>query len=134
MFLLSSVTMLGVDFREQVGEWIAIRRDELGMGPADLAMRVGVTRRSVDNAEAGRTEVKQGRTRWEDALGWEHGSLLAAYKRGERPKVAGRPAMETPEEFVARVVPPEHRESVLGVIRLATRQEDRPTRGDRKIG
>lgn len=73
-----------MDFKEQVGEWIDARRDELGMTARDLAERIGIDAKTVNNVQAGRTEP-QGKARWEDALLWERYSLTAAYRRGERP-------------------------------------------------
>ena len=70
----------------RVGEWIQVRRDELGLSIKDFAQAVGTSPRTVGNVESGATEARAGtRARWEDALGWERGSLTAAYRRGTRP-------------------------------------------------
>lgn len=77
--------------QETVGEWIAVRREQLGLNQIELAEIIGVSSRTVSNIERGKNEVKSGtRARWEKALAWPPGSLTTAYLRMVRP--------ETPED------------------------------------
>lgn len=79
------------EYAEQVGEWIAARRAQLGMTQAQLAEAVGGSIRTVTNIESGATAVMQlSRPAWEQVLGWPPGSLTAAYRRGQHPTT--RPA------------------------------------------
>lgn len=120
---------------ERVGEWITVRRDELGMTVRDFAAALRVDAKTVGNVESGRTAVRIGtRARWEDVLGWERGSLTAAYKRGERPELA-RPTPPTGdpvETFVRDNVPANKQDAALAMLRALIEGEQ--TKGDRKIG
>lgn len=74
--------------RKQVGEWIAARREGLGMGVNEFATLVGVETKTINNAESGRFQVAtRNRSRYESVLGWKTGSLRAAYKRGVHPEL-----------------------------------------------
>ena len=120
-------------FEEQVGEWITVRRDELGLTVRDFSHALGVDAKTVNNVEAGRTAVRLGtRARWEDVLNWERGSLTAAYKRGEHPKIAAPTEQDELARLVARV-PPEFRDIARRQLEVLIDQ-DRGTMGDRKIG
>jgi hypothetical protein len=77
--------LVHVDHKEQVGEWIRLRRDALGIPPGRLAEIVGVSYRTVMSTEAGDSQPRSGWARWEDALFWERGSLTRAYKHGVPP-------------------------------------------------
>ena len=127
--------MLGVDYREQVGEWIAIRRDELGYSGRQLADLLGVDAKTVSNYETGRTAVRQ-KSRLEDVFRWKRGSLTAAYRRGEKPEVlaeSGEAGDVIDKALDAAEVPAEFREVARRQL-LAWRAQDRGTMGDRKIG
>lgn len=53
----------------------------------DIAKALGVSVKTVNNVESGRTAVRtSARGRWEEVLGWPPGSLEAAYRRGEIPE------------------------------------------------
>ena len=42
-------------YSARVGEWIQVRRDEIGEGVADLASTIGRSVKTVNNVESGRT-------------------------------------------------------------------------------
>lgn len=124
----------GVVHEQRVGEWITVRRDEMGLSVRDFALTLSVDPKTVGNVEAGRTAVKTGtRSRWEDALGWERGSLTAAYRRGEPPRRAEAPADPIEAALDAARVPEKFRDVARRQL-LAWQTEDRPAMGDRKIG
>lgn len=90
--------------RESVGEWIAIRRDELGMTYPELARRLGVDNKTVYNVERGKSAVGANKARWEDALRWRRGSLTRAYMRGIEPEpVDGLDVPARPGETAERL-------------------------------
>ncbi|HEY9391065.1 MAG TPA: hypothetical protein VIR27_15040 [Mycobacteriales bacterium] len=72
-------------YKEQVGEWIRVRRDELQIPGRRLALLAGISYKTVTSAEAGRTEIRSNRAAVEDVLRWERGSLTRAYRHGEKP-------------------------------------------------
>jgi transcriptional regulator with XRE-family HTH domain len=93
--------MIRMDTRELVGEWIAVRREQLGYTQGELAEAIGVTNRTISAVENGASEVKSGsRLRWEEALGWEPGSLTVAYRRQVKPVVSEKPVERQLEAVV----------------------------------
>lgn len=79
----------GRSFKRDVGEWIEVRRGELGLTLDELSKQSGVSKRAIQNAIGGATELSARlRPGLEAALDWPAGSLTAAYRRGTSPPSA----------------------------------------------
>lgn len=66
-----------------VGQQLAARRDDLDLTQDALARRIGVTSRTVSNAERDRAEIGRGkRSKWEQALRLKPGTIGRAYRTG----------------------------------------------------
>ena len=61
----------------RLGRFVAAERARLGLSPAQLAAQIGLSKRTIENVEAGGRDTYRHTTlsRIEDALGWEPGSV-----------------------------------------------------------
>jgi len=111
--------------KEQVGEWIRVRRDELQIPGRRLALLAGISYKTITGAETGRTEIRNNRAALEDVLRWERGDLTRAYKHGEKPRERPLERPTTPEpthhQVLAQVSDQEA--AVLSAVLQAIRQQ-----------
>lgn len=92
-FLSLPSTMRGVTETRRLGERISGARARLRLTQQELADRIGVSVKTVNNLEAGRTGPPRpaNRALLEDALGWAPGSVRAILDGGEPTVTATNP-------------------------------------------
>lgn len=77
---------------DQVADLINARREALGLSVAELARMAGASYKAAWNATQGRVAIDPARrAAWENALGWEAGSITAAYDTGVEPALRDKP-------------------------------------------
>lgn len=81
-----------------MGTWLRIRRRELHLSQQELADKAGIrSLKTLNSAEAGRSEITRHVAEVEQVLGWQPGSLTRAYQYGTRPTLDGQaPAPQRP--------------------------------------
>ena len=105
------------------------RRAELGWTQQHLAEKAGITRRTIQNLEAGRRIQPLIRSRIEKALGWEQGAFRRiAEDEPERDPVP--PGLREHIRDLERSgqLRPGRAQVVIGAVEAALRGEEQPTR------
>lgn len=87
---------------DEVGRQLRQRREDLGLTQQDVAKALGITTRTIQLAEHGRTTIRLGkREAWEQILYLQRGAISRAYRDGaplETIDIVGVPELG-PEEW-----------------------------------